>query len=273
MSGEAVSMSEAVKSEDDAQGRQRSTISFPYVDLNSAIELAEAIHGNAGLGECDDSQLAAWTKQSSKSSGFRVQIAAARLFGLISGEGGKHRLTDLGAAIVDPSQSRQARAQAFMNVPLFRAIFDKYKSGVLPAQAAALEREIVGLGVSDKVKDRARQRFEKSADQAGFFDHGKNRLVMPAVVTGREPPAPSGDSGGAGGGGGGGSGGGSGDDGGVHLDLDPLLIELLKKIPATELGWPAAQRIRWFKTFAMNVSQIYDDDESPVELDIKQSAN
>lgn len=63
-------------------------------------------------------------------------------------------------------------------------------------------------------------------------------------------------------------GGGNG-GGGVSLNLDPLLIELLKKIPPTNDGWPAPQRLRWFKTFAMNVSQIYDEDEAPVELEIK----
>lgn len=64
------------------------------------------------------------------------------------------------------------------------------------------------------------------------------------------------------------SGGDGGDGGGGEkLDLDPLLIELLKKIPATDAGWPAPQRIRWFRTFAMNVSQIYDDDNSPVEIE------
>jgi hypothetical protein len=52
------------------------------------------------------------------------------------------------------------------------------------------------------------------------------------------------------------------------LSLDPLLIELLKKIPPTESGWPEAQRVRWFRTFAMNVSQIYDN-ETPIELEIK----
>jgi hypothetical protein len=29
--------------------------------------------------------------------------------------------------------------------------------------------------------------FERSAEQAGYFEHGKNRLVMPAVAQ-REPP-------------------------------------------------------------------------------------
>jgi hypothetical protein len=49
---------------------------------------------------------------------------------------------------------------------------------------------------------------------------------------------------------------------------------VLEKIPTAEKGWPAAQRVRWFKTFAMNVSQIYDGDSpEPVELEIKEAAN
>jgi len=77
-------------------------------------------------------------------------------------------------------------------------------------------------------------------------------------------------------GGTGGTGGGNGE--GTSLDLDPLLIALLKKIPAAEKGWPAAQRVRWFRTFAMNVSQIYDGDgdmDEPVELkiDLDKAAN
>src|SRR5262245_60671002 len=65
-------------------------------------------------------------------------------------------------------------------------------------------------------------------------------------------------------------------DGFDQLGLDPLLIALLKKIPAPDKGWPAAQRIRWFRTFAMNVSQIYDEDAEPVEMTVdivKEAAN
>jgi hypothetical protein len=50
----------------------------------------------------------------------------------------------------------------------------------------------------------------------------------------------------------------------------------LKKIPSTEKGWPGPQRVRWFRTFAMNVSQIYDGDDEPVEMKIdldKEAAN
>ena len=72
-----------------------------------------------------------------------------------------------------------------------------------------------------------------------------------------------------------GGGGGGGDGGLGELGLDPLLIALLKKIPPSG-EWPAAQRVRWFRTFAMNVSQIYDEDTEPVEMKIdldKEAAN
>jgi hypothetical protein len=52
------------------------------------------------------------------------------------------------------------------------------------------------------------------------------------------------------------------------LSLDPLLMALLKKIPSSSDGWPKEQRVRWFRTFAMNVSQIYDTPEEAVDLKI-----
>ena len=105
--------------------------------------------------------------------------------------------------------------------------------------------------------------FERSAEQANFFEHGKNRLVMPAVALREKPPETPEDKNKNGGGTGG------GDDGLSELGLDPLLVALLKKIP-TSGEWPAQQRLRWFRTFAMNVSQIYDgDDKEPVEMKIE----
>ena len=61
-----------------------------------------------------------------------------------------------------------------------------------------------------------------------------------------------------------GNGGGGGD--GEGFDLDPLLIELLRKIPPVVDEWPPEQRVRWFRAFAMNVSQIYDTGDEVVDL-------
>lgn len=54
-----------------------------------------------------------------------------------------------------------------------------------------MERELVGLGVSEKVEDRARRTFEKSAEQAGFFAHGRNRLVTPGIGARQSDVPPS----------------------------------------------------------------------------------
>lgn len=203
--------------------------------------------------------------QSAKSSGFRTQLAAARLFGLIDSDNSEtYRLTELGIQVLDPSQARLAKAESFLRVPLFKALYEKYKTSPIPPQAA-LEREIAQLGVSEKQKARARQIFESSADQTGFREQGAQRLVMPAVVV--LPPARDVSGSNGGNGGGGGNNGGNG-GGGVHLDLDPLLLALLQKIPVQNEEWPTEKRLRWFRTFAMNVSQVYDGDDSPVELTI-----
>lgn len=250
---------------DEAKTRQRSTIGFPYTDYNGAAEVAAAIHGNVGHGTCSASaQLAPWMSQSPKSSSFRTQLAAARLFGLIESDNAEsYRLTSLGTRVVDPAQARSAKAEAFLRVPLFAALYEKYKAGVTPPNAA-LEREIVSLGVSEKQKARARQVFESSADQTGFREHGANRLVMPAVVVAPSPPPEERMKRGAAGPVGGGD---------IGLNLDPLLVALLQKIPPQGESWPQDRRLRWFRTFAMNVSQVYDNDEQPVELNISLANN
>jgi hypothetical protein len=263
MAGQDETVVDATRDTDDAQGRQRSTIGFPYVDLKSAIALASAIHGNVGLGECDDLQLAAWTEQSAKSSTFRNQLSAARMFGLMATDGaGKHKLTDLGRMIVDPARSREAKARAFLNAPLYRAVFDSYKDGVLPP-ATALSRDMVGLGVAEKTKDRARQLFERSAEIAGFFAHGRNRLVMPGVAVKEEIPADqkddqnghNGDGGGSGGGGTGGK--------------DPLIAALIQKLPRAGEDWPTDDRVTWLQMIAMAFQMTYGAGE-PIEIKKRQ---
>jgi hypothetical protein len=241
--------SEPVKPADASKAaRQRSTIGFPYMDVDSAVKMAEAIHNNVGHGECADDQLAAWTNQSSKSSTFRVQVYASRTYGILGGEASRHYLTELGRRIVDPSQARSAKVEAFFNVPLYDAIYTKYKGGTLPPPAA-LEREIVSLGVSDKQKDRARQVFERSAEQAGFFEHGRSRLVQPGIGSQRSspvgdsppppPPPPTG---------GGGAGGSTG---------DALLDALISKLPAAGTEWGVEERISWLGLMAMGFQITY----------------
>jgi hypothetical protein len=240
------------------QVRQRSTIGFPYMDLESAVELANAIHDHAGHGDCDDDQLAAWSGQSAKSSTFRVQVYAARTFGILEIENDRHKLTELGRAIVDPKQARSARVKAFIHVPLFKTIFDNHRSGVLPP-TAALEREIVQLGVSEKQKGRARVVFEKSAEQSGFFEHGKNRLVMPGVAPDAAPAGKRQENNGSQLQDRNGRGTGSGPE-------DALIQALMQKLPPSG-PWSADERVNWLKLLTMAFQIAYGPSD---EIEIKK---
>ncbi len=250
---------EKLQQQDEAAakaGRDRSTIGFPYLDLDDAIEVAKAIHNNAGTA-CTTDQLAGYLNQSARGGGFRIRVLNAKTYGLIENPRGTVALTDIGKRMADPAQEAAARVQAFFHVPLFSAVYDKFKGNVLPPKAA-LTREISGIGVAASQAERARQLLEKSAEQSGFFAHGRDRLVEPVVRGAKaEPPQKEEQKNSNGGGGGGG-----------ELDLDPLLVALIQKIPSRGAEWPAEKRVRWFRTFAMNVSQVYDDDDTPVELKI-----
>lgn len=245
--------------------REISTIAFPYGDLDDAVSFAKAIHQIGGQ-SCLAEQLAAYLDVAATGGAFRARMAHPRIFGLVEYDKSIFRLTSLGMRVIDPEQEASAKVEAFLNVPLYKAIYDRYKGYPLPPPSA-LEQEIANLGVSSKQKEKARQVFDRSAKQAGFFWAGTQRLTIPSVkhaadgrsidedtstIKGAAQPVL--DTGG------------SAET--IPSHLDPLLIELLRKIPAAENGWPAKQRLRWFRTFTMNVSQIYDQDNSPVDLNV-----
>lgn len=240
----------------DERKRFRSEIEFPYSDLQSAVELAQTIHTKAGL-SCPVDELAVWMGQTASGGTFRTRLGAARMFGLIETGQGRAVLTQLGRDALDNSgKEHAARVTAFLNVELFNVLYDQFKGNALPP-APAIERQVEQLGVSPKQKERARQTFVKSAQYAGFIDPATGRFVKPGIPQ-KEEAAPREEvEHGAGGGG-----------GGEGLNLDPLLIALLKKVPTADKGWPGPQRVRWFRTFAMNVSQIYDGESEPVEMKI-----
>jgi hypothetical protein len=239
---------EAVK---EAVRRERSSIGFPYNPLDDAVEVARAIHDHVGVGECDDAQLSVWLGQSSKSSGYRMQLTAARMFGVLDPTSDTRKLTALGRMIVDPRQERAARADAFLRVPLYSALYEKHKDGVLPP-ADALEIEIVGLGVAEKQKMRARQVFERSAQQAGYSEHGKNRLVRPGVAPLDQTLSEEASK----------SGGGNGGDGKTP-DIDPIIRGLLARLPKSGDVWPEAERKLWLDLLAGSFKLIYKDAPPP----------
>lgn len=242
--------------ENDASKRGRSKIAFVYSDLEGAVDLARTIQTRTGM-TCEIKQLATWMNQSAEGGTFRSLLGAARSFGLVETQQGNVTLTTLGLNALNEHTRPHALSEAFLKVPLHSAMYQQFQTHALPPPAA-IERHFESLGVPPKQKERARQTFVKSAQFAGFIDPSSGRFIRPATpapATGFQAP-PENPKGG---------GGGEGDG----LNLDPLLIELLRKIPPKENGWPGEQRARWFRTFAMNVSQIYDEEGKEVDLAIK----
>ena len=118
---------------------------------------------------------------SMNSSGYRMRISTARTFGLIDlDRSGTVKLTSLGSRIVDEGQVKKAKVDAFLNVPLYRALHEELRGKIVPPPAA-LERVIAALGVSPSRQTALSQAFERSAQSAGFFDKGRDRLISPAL--------------------------------------------------------------------------------------------
>jgi hypothetical protein len=265
MEGDQPQAAEAQSASSAMEKRQRSSIEFPYGDLDDAVTVAKAVRDVSGQ-SCTIDQLAAQLKQSASSGAFRLRLSYPRIFGLAETERGTIRLTELGMRIVDPTLEARARVDAFLTVPLYRAIYEKYKGYTLPPPAA-LEREMASLGVSSKQTDKARQAFDRSARQAGFYWSGQDRLVEPAIkgsapqsrpldanTPGATPPGFG--SGGAGGGGG--------------VTGDPLLDALVAKLPKSGGTFNATERVTWLQMVAMAFQLAYGSD---TEIDIKAKTN
>jgi hypothetical protein len=197
-----------------------------------------------------DDQLAPVLELSQKSSGYRTKLSAAKLFGLIEAGDGGLRLAELGKRIVDAKQARAAKAEAFLRIPLYSRVYEEHKGSTVPP-AAALEREFLSFGVAPKQTSRARQVLERSAEQAGFYEVGRDRLVRPTIKDEGARDKPEDDGRKKEGGGGGGDG---------YAGLDPLIAGLLRRMPSAGEQWPIRERARWLQTLAMNLSFIHEDD-------------
>ena len=66
----------AEKGADGYDGRERSTIQFPYNDLDDAVDLARAIYSNAS-GHCTLDQLAGYCNQPITSGTFQLRVSNA----------------------------------------------------------------------------------------------------------------------------------------------------------------------------------------------------
>ncbi len=230
--------------------RGRSTIEFPYLDLDNAIEITKGVH-QVGGSSCGWDQLAAHLQQTATSGGFRMRVMTARTFGFVTYSQGTVSLTELGKRLNDPQQEKAAKVEAFLAVPLYSAIHDKFKNVTLPP-AEALETEITNLGVAFKQAGKARQAFQRSATSAGFFWSGQNRLVKPAIKgSAAATPAPDVEP--------------EKPDKKKEKEDDdrkhPLIEGLLKELPEPQSEWTTEDRKKWLEMASTIFNVIYKDSD------------
>jgi hypothetical protein len=234
--------------------RPRGTMAFPYADLDDAVSIARAVWEGSGLTGTVDRVAARTGHQNTMSGAFRNKVNAARLFGLVTTSGQDVALTDLGREMIEPRTEVRARATAFRHVELFDRLFDRHRGRSLPVPAA-LEEEMVRLGVVPNQRERARQVFMRSAEQAGYFAEAPDRLIEPAagppaVVTPSEgeaavaaaersearPPVRS-------------------------AVRHPLIEGLFTMLPVGGSFTPAQQR-RWLEAAKVNLALVYGNSEA-----------
>ena len=240
--------------------RERSTIQFPYTDLLEAASLAKAVR-EVGGSACEWDQLAAKLNFVATGGGFRQRVMGARVFQIVEYSQKRVSLTNLGSRICDGEQEESAKVEAFLAVPLYKAVYDKFMGATLPP-ATGLEAEMTKMGVPQKQARRARQVFQRSAGQAGFFWSGKERLVKPAV---NESGTPNGrlederdrDE--------------VGNEDKVNgsKELHPFVEGLIKSLPRIGEPWPLGKRVQWLQAAVSCFNLIYPDDDPRGSVEVK----
>jgi hypothetical protein len=253
--------------------REQSTIVFPNYDLDAAVTVARNVYARSGLGACPLDELAAQAG-TTMSGNFRNKNSAAKIFGFIEKDGQSAvKLTDLGARVVSQESEAEARAVAFLNVPLYSQIFEKYRGKLLPP-TKALEREMVTLGVVPTQATAARQIMQRSARQGGYFNSGEDRLVRPRMTGGtaetldqaaadaplstpREEEAPRRN--------------GYGGDGNGGGQYHPFIQGLLQTLPEPGTLWTIEGRAAWLQAAAQNFTLIYQG-EGKIDVQVSMPA-
>ena len=236
-----------------AEERGRSTVDFPYSDLDSAVEIAQTVR-QLGFNTCDPASLAAKLNMAPDGGGFRMRLITAKTFGLITygrAAAGSVELTPIGQLVSDQGTERRGRLDAFMAIPLYKALFDRLKGQMMPP-SPAIERLMENMGVAPKQKDKARQVFQRSAKQAGLFELSNDRLTLPPSLNNPPPiaeqiaPISSDRST-------------SGNDGSSssRSGLHPFIQGLIDKLPPPDTEWDLVARAKWLTTAANIFDLMY----------------
>ncbi|MGI8998210.1 MAG: hypothetical protein ACR2GO_00650 [Candidatus Limnocylindria bacterium] len=177
--------------------RGQSATKFAVYSLGDALAAAKAIHEQGG-GRANNEQLAAYLRyKSAKNGAYLELVASARAYGLVQSEGGQMVLTERAQSILMPvyrETARQAMVDAFLAVPLFKAVYEDHRGRHLPPEFGLKNLMRTHYGIVPGRIHKAYRALMESAEQAAFFEvtGSRTQLIIPNIGAPRSsPPAES----------------------------------------------------------------------------------
>lgn len=156
---------------------------FPRLGLSSAVKVIETASkfGKSWSKE----QFAGFGSQSgagsAKSGAFANRVAALKDYGLITATKENISLTDLGVQIVKPvteNERDKAIAQAFLNVEVFKKLFESLETGEELSLDQVAQSAVFALGISRDSKDKFLNVFIDSGRFVHLVTHNKERSTI-----------------------------------------------------------------------------------------------
>lgn len=160
-------------------------VEYPRRSLSDALELAEAVSGLGGrcsIPTCADSM------QKRMGGAFSAVISAAVKYGLVTSKSGQLAVTDQFnkyRLAYNEVEKRNLLKQAFLSVPLFSQVFNRFRDEKLPGEILnkVLIRE---FDVNENIASAIRRYFIEGATATGLLTED-GRLVESSVVEEEEP--------------------------------------------------------------------------------------
>lgn len=159
----------------------------PSLTLSEAVSVITRLYEDVG-GDASYDTFAGVISNSPSSSTFTRKLGSLKNYGLVTDERRHVRVSDLGIAIVAPTsphERTQALKEAFLNVDVFGALYDKYKGKLLPQDEFLTN--VVSAFVPKEFSHTWIDRFKQSAKSAGLIrDRGDGKLQVREIADNRE---------------------------------------------------------------------------------------
>jgi hypothetical protein len=157
-------------------------IDYPRASLKNALQLAQGVND---LGGSSSIELAA-DKLGKKGGGaFAALVGAATKYGLIVNKGGQLTVTPLFRdykLAYSKTESDLFAQQAFLSVPLFRSIHQRFMGNQLPV--AHFEKLLIReLHVPDNIASRVARYFVEGAKQVGLMTQDNSVVPQGSAAT------------------------------------------------------------------------------------------